>query len=207
MAEDIWGVLIGIIIIGKMQNQPQTASDNALRAGRPKARGLLPDYFADAVADINFDVLRERGVRYLVLDVDHTLAVYNSLELEKPTMDFLCSLRERGVVDGIVIASNSRRDLRPMAASIDAQVVRPGRTQRKPSKAFYTRVLDIIECRPEEAVMVGDKMFNDIWGGNRVGMYTILVKPIGPDVLLDRVMMRRLIGERYLQRRGGRRAG
>jgi hypothetical protein len=142
----------------------------------------------------------------LVLDVDHTLAVYNSLELEPDTMKFLSRLHDTGIVDGIVIASNSRRNLQPMADSIGASVVRPGRAQRKPSKAFYKRVLDSIGCRPDEAVMVGDKMFNDIWGGNRVGMYTILVKPIGPDMWLDRVMMRRLIGERYLLRRGGRRA-
>lgn len=193
--------------MGKMQKKPQTVTDGAIRAGRPKAKGLLPDYFADAVADINFKVLRERGVRYLVLDVDHTLSVYNAFELEPATMEFLCSLRDKGIVDGIVIASNSRRDLQPMAESIGAEIVRPGRTQRKPSKAFYKRVLGSIGCRPEEAVMVGDKLFNDIWGGNRVGMYTILVKPIGPDMWLDRVLMRRLIGERYLRRRGGRRAG
>jgi HAD superfamily phosphatase (TIGR01668 family) len=168
---------------------------------------MLPDFFADSVLDIDFDTLHKHGVRYLVLDVDHTLAVYNAMELDPATMSFLRRLHDDGPVEGIFIASNSRRDLKPMADSVGAEIVRPGRWQRKPSRAFFGRLLQEIGCRPEEAVMVGDKMFNDIWGGNRAGMYTILVKPLGPDMLVDKLLLRRFIGERYLKRRGGRRAG
>lgn len=190
-----------------MQNQPQNKpADPPASAERPKATGLLPDFYADKVSDIDFAVLRRRGVRYLVLDVDHTLAVYNALELDPETIGFLRQLRQDGDVQEICIASNSRRNLRPMAESIGARIVRPGRWQRKPSRGFYRRLLQELDCRPDEAVMVGDKMFNDVWGGNRVGMYTVLVRPIGPDMWLDRLLLRRYLGERYLRRRGGRRA-
>lgn len=160
----------------------------------------MPDFLVDTVADIDFAVLRRLGIRYLVLDVDHTLAAYRSLELDEATVGLLRSWTDDGLVDRIYIASNSRRDLRPMATSIGAEVIRPSWLQRKPSKVFYRKVLQSIGCRPEEAVMVGDKLLNDVWGGNRIGMYTILVRPVGPDILIDRILLRRFWGERYLRR-------
>ena len=33
---------------------------------------------------------------------------------------------------------------------------------------------------PHNTAIVGDQMFTDIWGGNRAGIYTIMVKPIHP---------------------------
>ena len=34
------------------------------------------------------------------------------------------------------------------------------------------------EFAPDRIAVVGDQIFTDIYGGNRVNMYTILVKPI-----------------------------
>lgn len=162
--------------------------------------GFLPDYLADSVGDIDFGLLRRRGVRYAVLDVDHTLAVYRANELAPETIRFLNAQVGQGRLERLFIASNSRRDLRTIAASISARVIRPNRLQRKPSQAYYHKLLKTIGCKPEEAVMIGDKLFNDIWGGNRAGMYTVLVKPLGPDMLVDRLLLRRYWGERYLRR-------
>ncbi len=164
-----------------------------------KATGLLPDYFAESISVIDFAALQRRGVRHLVVDVDHTLAVYRSLELEPETVEFLQSIQRAGLVTSITIASNSRRDLQAMAESIGAAIVRPYFLRRKPSQAYYRKLIRTIGCCPEEAVMVGDKMINDIWGGNRLGMYTVLVNPIGPDMLFDRLVGRRFWGRRYVR--------
>ena len=33
-------------------------------------------------------------------------------------------------------------------------------------------------CKKEEAVIVGDQIFTDVYGGNLVGIQTILVQPV-----------------------------
>jgi len=55
-------------------------------------KGLVPDYRADAVRDIDFDKLRRRGVRYLALDVDHTLVPFHGVDVDDETVVFLHSL-------------------------------------------------------------------------------------------------------------------
>lgn len=168
--------------------------------GYHKATGLLPDFYAATVTSIKPALLRRLGVRYLVVDVDHTLAHLNATKLDLATIKALRSLVSEGAIIKIYIASNSRRDLRAMADSIDAEIVRPNPWQRKPSRAYYRKVLRAIGCRPQQALMVGDKLINDIWGGNRAGMYTLLVEPIGPAQWLDRLLGRRFWGDRYLKK-------
>ena len=43
-------------------------------------------------------------------------------------------------------------------------------------------------------LFVGDQIFTDIWGANRAGIYTILVKPIHPKEEIQIVL------KRYLER-------
>lgn len=169
-----------------------------------KATGLAPDYFADSVRDIDFKQLHARGIRYLVLDVDHTLVLYKAMEIDAPTAQFLHEQREAGYIQDIYIASNSRRDLSRIADALEATIIRPSRfKRRKPKQRFFDEVIKAVGCKPEQAVMVGDKLVMDIWGGNRAGMYTVLVSPIGPDMLFDRIIRRRFWNKQYLKRKRG----
>ena len=46
----------------------------------------------------------------------------------------------------------------------------------KPDEKIFLKALKALNVRPEEAVMVGNRMSTDIVGANRVGMKTILFK-------------------------------
>lgn len=43
----------------------------------------------------------------------------------------------------------------------------------KPHPAIFWRMLGMLDCMPEQAVFVGDRLSNDILGGNNVGMVTV----------------------------------
>jgi putative hydrolase of the HAD superfamily len=47
----------------------------------------------------------------------------------------------------------------------------------KPDPKIFNLALEKMNVKPEEAVMVGNTISTDIFGGNRVGMKTILVQP------------------------------
>lgn len=41
-------------------------------------------------------------------------------------------------------------------------------------------------------VFIGDQLFTDVWGARRVGIHSILVKPINPKEEIQIVLKRRL---------------
>lgn len=48
---------------------------------------------------------------------------------------------------------------------------------RKPNPRMFEIVLEKLGVTPDEAVMVGDIISTDIFGGNRIGMRTVLFQP------------------------------
>jgi len=58
----------------------------------------------------------------------------------------------------------------------------------KPLTGGLRKGLELLGLRPDQAAMVGDQIFTDVWAGNRLGMYTILVRPISQqESILTRV--------------------
>ncbi len=46
----------------------------------------------------------------------------------------------------------------------------------KPDRRIFERALERAGCRPEEAVMVGDRLDNDIVPANGIGMFTVWIR-------------------------------
>ena len=46
----------------------------------------------------------------------------------------------------------------------------------KPKKEIFTRALAMADCKPENAVMVGDRLDNDIRPAKELGMKTIRIR-------------------------------
>jgi len=51
----------------------------------------------------------------------------------------------------------------------------------KPSRKGFRSMLSDLDVSPEEAAMIGDQLFTDVLGANRMNMYTIRVDPIDPE--------------------------
>ena len=146
-----------------------------------------PHYMADNVMDIDFAQLKREGVEYVALDIDSTLVNYGEISLLPATQKYLRQQVDTGVIKQLLIATNRRkRNVSAMATSINATVVQAGRISRKPRRSYFRTVIKQLDCQPEAIAMVGDKLFIDVYGGNRVGMKTILVKRLGKDSLFER---------------------
>jgi HAD superfamily phosphatase (TIGR01668 family) len=60
---------------------------------------------------------------------------------------------------------------------------------RKPAAKAFRKALGLLGLAAEHTVVIGDQMLTDVLGGNRMGLYTILVTPISPG---DEGMMTRV---------------
>lgn len=164
----------------------------------------VPDYFAQGVYDIDFAKLKRDGVKVVAFDADNTLISFSISPFHPKHIDekLLKKMQKnRNKFEKWIIASNRpTNDLQELAASVNAQVVRASLLLRKPRKAYFRQVIIRAGVPVNQIAMVGDKLIADMYGANRIGMKTVLVRPVGSDNPIDRLVQTRKI-ERWLLRK------
>lgn len=136
-----------------------------------------PDLYVESVFGIDFDELKTRGIKALLLDVDNTLKPHYD---EAPAADvrgWLDDARAAGF--GLCIVSNGfQRRIEPFAHGLGLMAIGEA---MKPSKKGFVLAAQRLGLDITKTAVVGDQIFTDILGGKRAGAFTILVKPISKD--------------------------
>jgi uncharacterized protein len=175
-------------------------SNGIIKSKRPL---FMPDFTAKNILDVDFKKIKSLGVKHIFIDLDLTLRKKMSRKLEPQVNEYLIrSIKELGFTS-ISIASNNMLNLQKYGIPISAKIYQPYWKGtwliRKPNLVFYRRMITDKNAEPAECVMIGDKLRADIFGGNRAGMYTILVMPYGSDYWYDKILLTRRRERRSLQ--------
>jgi len=98
-------------------------------------------------------------------------------ELYDDAVPVLEVLRDRGLLIGLL--SNSSRDLDEFVAHhglvADAVLTSHAHGKSKPHETIFRAILELLAVRPEEAVMVGDTIEDDVEGALAAGMQAVLL--------------------------------
>lgn len=158
-------------------------------------RLLNPDAVYESLFDIDLDALAARGIRGLIVDLDNTLVEYGNSVVSTQARDWVRSARDRGFA--VCITSNARSGrVRSFAQALSI----PGiANAAKPVRRAFRRAMRLLRTTPPETAIIGDQVFTDVLGGNRMHAYTILVNPLSTTELGATRVMRRL--ERKVLRR------
>jgi len=135
---------------------------------------MLPKLTVRTIYDIDLQELKRRGIRGIMTDLDNTL-VGAKVALATPELgDWLEHVRSEGF-QVVVVSNNNDTRVRAFAEPLSLPFVSRA---RKPMTAAFARALSIMRLPPNEAAIVGDQIMTDVLGGNRLGLFTILVEPI-----------------------------
>lgn len=149
---------------------------------------LRPHLYVSSVFDIDFSRLYRRGIRGLVVDLDNTLVPWNQREVTPAVAAWFRRARAAGMALCIVSNNHDHR-VQGFADSVGAaRIARAGKPRRR---AFF-RAMAAIGTHAGSTAVIGDQVFTDILGGNRLGLYTILVKPVGKHEFWGTRLVRRL---------------
>ena len=106
---------------------------------------------------------------------------HENFEVYDDVPDTLAAVRSAGLRIGLV--SNSARDVREFAhhhgLDVDAGLSSFHHGHTKPHASIFRAVLDLLAVEPDEAVMVGDTIADDIEGALALGMRAILLDRTG----------------------------
>ena len=131
---------------------------------------FYPDIYIDSAYDIDYEGLYNKGYRGIIFDIDNTL-VEHGAPVTKKCSDLFDSLR---------------------AIGFDACGSRYVSKAAKPSPVNYIKAMDIMGTDRNNTFFVGDQLFTDVWGANRAGIMSVLVKPIDKHEEIQIILKRRL---------------
>jgi len=136
---------------------------------------LCPDEYVESLAVVDIEALRSRGIESVLLDLDNTILPWQRLEIPPESAEWIRKAKDSGLK--LCIASNTHnpRRLERLAAELGIPSLH---RILKPRRRGLAAALKELGAQASKTAMVGDQVFTDVLGGRRMGMYTILVKPI-----------------------------
>lgn len=160
---------------------------------------LYPNLYLTNIKEITIDLLKKHKIKGLILDIDNTLIDYDKNLLDGANA-WCENLKQNGIKMCIVSNTNKVKKVEKVAKILDLEYIY---FAHKPSKKGLLKAQKMLNLKPEEIATVGDQIFTDVFGGNRVGMFTILTKPIDErDILITRLKrpFEKIVVKKYLKK-------
>ena len=149
---------------------------------------LCPDRIVIGLQDIDFQEIKRRGIQGIIFDLDNTLIPWDSSELSEEVLLWMEDLLKSGFKAGLV-SNNREKRVSEIAGRFGIPYVCRA---YKPSKYGFNRIAAAMKLSPEVVAVVGDQLFTDVLGGNRLGMFTIWVKPLSSREFIGTKVTRQL---------------
>ncbi len=187
--------------MNKRDIEKNNKKDNNVGFFRRLVRNFYPTYIYEKVENIPYKLITENNIRLILIDMDNTL-VNNKYIYNKKLKKWIDGIKEKGV--NLCIFSNSpiedrvRRIANELGMEYKFNV-------SKPRIKGFKKVLEETEINKEQILMIGDQIFTDVWGGNRFGIKTILVTPIGEkEWILTKIKrpLERVVLKHYFKKKG-----
>lgn len=145
---------------------------------------LIPDLHVNSIYQIDLAEMKRRGVKGVITDLDNTLVEWNRSEATPELVQWLERLRAEGF-EVTIVSNNNRTRVSTFARPLGIPYIHKA---NKPRRKAFLKAMKQMNVSLDQTVVIGDQLFTDVLGGNRIGFYTILVVPVASnDGLLTRI--------------------
>ncbi len=137
---------------------------------------LEPKLQIRRVTDITIEMLKKNNIKAVILDVDNTLIDLDGNKLEG-IEKWINMLKENNIK--VCIASNSlkKEKIDKISKMLEIKYIY---FATKPLKRGLKKAKQMMEIEDSKSIAeVGDQLFTDVLGSNRMKMFSILTEPIG----------------------------
>ncbi len=148
---------------------------------------FYPDVYVRSTYEIDFDSLYADGYRGLIFDIDNTLVTHGAPADEKAKALF-AHLKALGF-SWCLLSNNQEPRVKLFQQDVGGAYIF---NAHKPSVSGYEAAMEKMGTDKTNTLFVGDQLFTDIYGANRTGLPTILVRYIHWKEEIQIVLKRRL---------------
>ena len=134
----------------------------------------MPDFALEKAYDVTVDSLKKHGIKIVLVDLDNTLIAWNNPDGTPEMRQWLHDLRDSGIP--VVVVSNNKYER--VKQAVEKFGIEFEAFALKPFTFGINRALKRFNVQPHEVVMIGDQLMTDIRAAKRVGLKSVLVKPL-----------------------------
>lgn len=149
---------------------------------------LRPDYTAQSLHEINPDILRQNGIHGIILDLDNTIIPWDSPGMQPEIVHWVKELLQKNYRI-CLLSNNMTQRVKHIADSLGVPYVPRA---CKPFKTGFRQAIAVLQLAPSEVAVVGDQLFTDVLGGNRLGLFTIWVAPLSTNEFIGTKLTRKI---------------
>lgn len=138
---------------------------------------LRPKACFEKITDIKIDFFKQNAITAVIVDVDNTLIDLDRKPLEN-IEEWIEGLKKEDIK--ICIASNSvKKDkIMKLAKKLGIPYVYGS---MKPFSRGLKKAIKIVGEEPSRTAEIGDQLFTDVLGANRLKLFSILTKPFSSE--------------------------
>lgn len=148
---------------------------------------LYPNVYLDSTYDIDFEQYYQDGYRAIIFDIDNTLVPHGA-PADQRAIALFKRLHALGY-QTMMLSNNKEPRVKMFCDAVDVEYIYKA---GKPNPANYREAMKRMHTDEKNTLFVGDQIFTDVWGANKAGIYSILVKPIHPKEEIQIVLKRYL---------------
>lgn len=148
---------------------------------------LYPKVYVDSTYEIDFEQYYQDGYRAIIFDIDNTLVPHGA-PADQRAIALFKRLHALGY-QTMMLSNNKEPRVKMFCDAVDAEYIYKA---GKPNPANYREAMKRMHTDEKNTLFVGDQIFTDVWGANKAGIYSILVKPIHPKEEIQIVLKRYL---------------
>lgn len=134
----------------------------------------LPDMINLSIFDIDYEKLYKENIRFLLFDLDNTITPPDKLLCDEKRIELFEKIKKIGLKP-IIFSNSPKKRIKTYADILKIDYVY---LACKPLPFKFIETIKKYHFEKEQTAIIGDQLLTDIRGGNRVGITTILVKPL-----------------------------
>ncbi|HLU23217.1 YqeG family HAD IIIA-type phosphatase [Lederbergia graminis] len=135
---------------------------------------FLPSEYVKSIYHININELKAKGIKGVITDLDNTLVEWDRPNATPDLIKWFENLKKNDI-KVMIVSNNNENRVRLFAEPLGIPFIHKA---RKPLVKAFKKAQVEMGTANNETVIIGDQLLTDVLGGNKAGIYTILVIPV-----------------------------
>lgn len=140
-------------------------------------QNFYPNKLIRSVYELDWEEL-SRTYGGVIFDIDNTLVPHGAAA-DEAAIQLFARIHNLGMKT-MLVSNNGEARIKPFAQQVQTDYIYKA---GKPKVEGYNKAMAKMGTDPKHTLFIGDQIFTDVWGGNRFGALTIMVAPLGPEIV------------------------